>query len=106
MTIEKIAPAGAVTADQPERVGAGPESALERPARRWVEFNIHDCATMRVAEDASSASILRAMKVQVVVGDGGYRLHGTRELLTAALPLLDKVLVGRDVAMIHAATFT
>jgi hypothetical protein len=150
MTIEKIAPAGPVAADHPDRVGTRPYSALARPARRWVEFNIHDCAAMRVAEDASSASILRdmfapfrtqglkhhdltitdelepvidashaeheyrytdhslylsGMKVQVVVGDGEYRLHGTRELLTAALPLLDKVLVGRDVAMIHAATF-
>ena len=150
MTIEKVAPTGAAAADHSERVGVGPEPAPATPARRWVEFNIHDCAAMRVAEDAASASILRdmfapfraqglthhdltvtdelepvvdashaendyrytdhslylsAMKVQVVAGDDGYRLHGTRELLTAVLPLLDKVLAGRDVAMIHAATF-
>jgi hypothetical protein len=150
MTIHRIAPERAVTTDQPETVGTGSEPTLARTTRRWVEFNIHDRAAMRVAEDASTASILRdmfapfrtqglerhdltitdefepivdashaeheyrytnsslylsGMKVQLVVGDGEYRLHGTRELLTAALPLLDKVLVSRDVAMIHAATF-
>jgi hypothetical protein len=127
-----------------------PDAAPIGAARRWIEFNIHDRAAMRVAEDASTASILRdmfapfrtqglerhdltitdelepmadashaehgycyterslylaAMKVQLVMGGDDYRLHGTRELLTSALPLLDKILVGRDVAMIHAATF-
>jgi hypothetical protein len=48
---------------------------------------------------------LTAMKVQLVVDGDGYRLHGTRELLTSTLPLLDRILVGRGVAMIHAATF-
>lgn len=48
---------------------------------------------------------LAALKVQVVVDGHGFRLHGTRELLTSTLPLLDRILVGRDVAMIHAATF-
>jgi hypothetical protein len=52
-----------------------------------------------------SSLYLTAMKVQLVVDGDGYRLHGTRELLTSTLPLLDRILVGRDVAMIHAATF-
>ena len=130
------------------RAREGPASAAT--ARGWIEFNIHGRAAMRVAEDASSAAILRdlfapfraqglerhdltitdeleamseashadhdyrytdrslylaALKVQLVIGDDGYRLHGTRELLTSTLPLLDKILVERDVAMIHAATF-
>jgi hypothetical protein len=150
MTIHRIDPERAVTTDRPQRVGTGQGSVPVGTARRWLEFNIHDRAAMRVAEDAATASILRdmfapfrtqgleqhdmtitdefepvldashaeheyrytdsslylsALKVQVVTGDGEYRLHGTRELLTMALPLLDKVLVDRDVAMIHAATF-
>jgi hypothetical protein len=48
---------------------------------------------------------LMASRVQVVVDGDGFRLHGTRELLTAALPLLDRILVRRDAGMIHAATF-
>jgi hypothetical protein len=150
MTIHRIDPERAVTTDGPQTVGTGQGLVPVRTARRWLEFNIHDRAAMRVAEDAATASILRdmfapfrtqgleqhdmtitdefepvldashaeheyrytdgslylsALKVQVVTGDGEYRLHGTRELLTMALPLLDKVLVDRDVAMIHAATF-
>jgi hypothetical protein len=150
MTIHRIDPERAVTTDRPQTVGTGQGLVPVRTARRWLEFNIHDRAAMRVAEDAATASILRdmfapfrtqgleqhdmtitdefepvldashaeheyrytdgslylsALKVQVVTGDGEYRLHGTRELLTMALPLLDKVLVDRDVAMIHAATF-
>jgi hypothetical protein len=150
MTIHRIDPERAVTTDQPQTVSTGQGSVPAGTARRWLEFNIHDRAAMRVAEDAATASILRdmfapfrtqgleqhdmtitdefepvldashaeheyrytdsslylsALKVQVVTGDGEYRLHGTRELLTMALPLLDKVLVDRDVAMIHAATF-
>lgn len=42
--------------------------------------------------------------VQIVVDGDGYRLHGRRELLTAALPLIDRILVRWAVAMIHAAT--
>jgi hypothetical protein len=150
MTIHRIDPERAVTTDRPQTVGAGQGSVPVRTTRRWLEFNIHDRAAMRVAEDAATASILRdmfapfrtqgleqhdltitdefepvldashaeheyrytdsslylsALKVQVVTGDGEFRLHGTRELLTMALPLLDKVLVDRNVAMIHAATF-
>ena len=150
MTIHRIDPERAVTTNRPQTVGTGQGSVPVGTARRWLEFNIHDRAAMRVAEDAATASILRdmfapfrtqgleqydmtitdefepvldashaeheyrytdsslylsALKVQVVTGDGEYRLHGTRELLTMALPLLDKVLVDRDVAMIHAATF-
>jgi hypothetical protein len=117
---------------------------------RWVEFNIHNRVTMRVAEDAPTLSLLmdmfecfltkekldhhdltitgkvvsmpgaayggtdyrytptslylNAMKVQVVRTEDGFVLHGTRELLITALPLIDRLMVERNAAMIHAAT--
>lgn len=43
-------------------------------------------------------------KVQIEVEGDGYSLHGTRELLTFLLPLIDRVMTRRDMAMIHAAT--
>ena len=117
--------------------------------RTWIEFNIHDRATMRVAHDAPTAALMaemfepflahgldhydltitgerepvadvahaggaydytttslyiRGTKVQIALDDQGFRLHGTRELLVTALPLLDRILVRRGVATIHAAT--
>lgn len=50
------------------------------------------------------ALLMCRSKVQVSFEDDGIHLRGTRELLTAVLPLLDWILAGRDVAMIHAAT--
>jgi hypothetical protein len=52
-----------------------------------------------------SSLFLTATKVQVVVDGEEFRLHGTRELLTATLPLIDRILSRRDAAMVHAATF-
>ncbi|MFN8173591.1 MAG: hypothetical protein U0T02_00830 [Solirubrobacteraceae bacterium] len=44
-------------------------------------------------------------KVQVVrAEDGSFRLHGSRELLVSALPLIDRIAVEKGAAMIHAAT--
>ena len=116
---------------------------------QWIEFNIHDRATMRVERNAPTAMLLRdifapflaeglghydltitgrpeplvgaahgeteydytetavqlnASDVQILVEEGGFRLNGTRELLVSALPLIDRILVTRGVAMIHAAT--
>ncbi len=42
--------------------------------------------------------------VQIVVDDRQYRIHGQGELLTALVPVLDRAMVERDVAMFHAAT--
>ncbi len=42
--------------------------------------------------------------VQVVRGADGYRVQGDGELLTAVVPVLDRVCVERGAAMIHAAT--
>jgi hypothetical protein len=43
-------------------------------------------------------------EVQILRDEDGFQLNGTRELLVSALPLLDRILVTRGVAMIHAAT--
>jgi len=116
---------------------------------RWLEFNIHDCAAIRVARDAPTASLLEDMlapfratgldhhdltitgelerlegaahgqpdyqytptgvyltgsKVQILRDEDGFRLNGTKELLLEALPLIDRIMVTRGAAMIHAAT--
>ena len=42
--------------------------------------------------------------VQVVRDGREYRIHGPGELLTTLLPILDRAMVERDVAMFHAAT--
>jgi hypothetical protein len=47
---------------------------------------------------------MRAAKVQVVSDGDRFRLHGSGELLTSTLPLIDRMLVQRSVGMIHAAT--
>lgn len=53
-----------------------------------------------------SGVYLDELKVQILVDGDGFRLSGTRELLTSALPLIDRILVRRGAAMIHAATFS
>jgi hypothetical protein len=47
---------------------------------------------------------LNSPRVQVTRHGEGFRLSGTVELLEYALPLLDRILVTRGVAMIHAMT--
>ncbi len=44
------------------------------------------------------------MNVQILGDEHGFRVNGRRELLTATLPLVDRVAVTRGAAMIHAAT--
>jgi hypothetical protein len=60
------------------------------------------------ADDAFSytptALCLRTPPLQILRGDAGMRLNGPGELLTTVLPLLDRILVERGIAMIHAAT--
>jgi hypothetical protein len=46
-----------------------------------------------------SSLFLTATKVQVVVDGDRFRLHGTRELLTTALPLIDRILGRRGDGM-------
>jgi hypothetical protein len=60
------------------------------------------------AEDAfcytPDAIWLRTPRLQIARNGTGMQLNGQGELLTTVLPLLDRILVERDVAMIHAAT--
>jgi hypothetical protein len=43
-------------------------------------------------------------RVQIVVDGDRYRIHGQGELLTTLVPVLDRAMVARGAAMIHAAT--
>lgn len=45
-----------------------------------------------------------ADRVQIVVDGDRYRIHGPGELLTTLVPVLDRAMVTRGAAMIHAAT--
>jgi hypothetical protein len=54
----------------------------------------------------AEAICLRTPLLQIIREGAGIRLNGPGELLTTVLPLLDRVLVERDVAMIHAATIS
>jgi len=47
-----------------------------------------------------------AEQVQVVRDGDAFRIHGRGELLTALVPILDRAMVQRGAAMIHAATVT
>lgn len=48
---------------------------------------------------------LDALEIQVFrEPDGGFRLNGTREMLTMALPLIDRLMVQKSAAMVHALT--
>src|SRR3990172_1630470 len=121
---------------------------------KWIEFNIHDCAHIRIAEDTPTASLfvdmfrpfvtqdglehfdltitnemeplenaaygeihgqsdfkytdqglyLESTESQIMADGDGYRLHGKQELLVIALPLIDRIMVKRSAAMIHALT--
>ncbi len=57
----------------------------------------------RYTEDSLQLS---ATKVQIRRTSLGFELNGRRELLTSALPLIDRLGVNRGAAMIHAATFS
>ena len=43
-------------------------------------------------------------RVQVILEEDQYRVHGAGELLTSLVPVLDRAMVTRGAAMIHAAT--
>jgi hypothetical protein len=49
---------------------------------------------------------MEASRVQIRMEGSGYRVSGTRELLTTVLPLIDLLMACRGAAMIHAATFS
>ncbi len=43
-------------------------------------------------------------RVQIIAEGNQYRIHGSGELLTSLVPVLDRAMVSRGAAMIHAAT--
>jgi hypothetical protein len=53
-----------------------------------------------------NAIYLRSPQLQIIREDDRFRLNGGGELLTTILPLLDRMMVERGAAMIHAATVT
>ncbi|HEY5990060.1 MAG TPA: hypothetical protein VIV12_27290, partial [Streptosporangiaceae bacterium] len=55
-------------------------------------------------EYTPNAISLRTPRLQIIRDGTGMRLNGPGELLTTVLPLLDRILVERNLAMIHAAT--
>lgn len=48
--------------------------------------------------------VVHATRAQVVQDGDRFRLHGNSELLTSALPLVDRLMATRGAAMFHAAT--
>lgn len=67
---------------------------------------MHDAAHAELEYRYTSALLyLMRSRVQIAVDGEGFRLGGSRELLTSALPLIDRILVRRRIGMIHAATF-
>jgi GT2 family glycosyltransferase len=82
---DRTVPADIVVSDQFEAVG--PTSDLEN------EMRYTDDSVEMVQE-----------KVQFVRDGSSYRVHGHGELLTALVPVLDRAMVERGAAMIHAAT--
>jgi hypothetical protein len=54
----------------------------------------------------SDAILLRSPRLQILRDGNRMRLNGGGELLTTIVPLLDRLMVERGAAMIHAATLT
>ena len=77
------------------------------PLQLQVRGNITGVQGQSHAEDAyrytSDTLYLPGDKVQVVQTDDGYRVEGRGELLTAVIPLLDRLCVREKTAMVHAA---
>jgi hypothetical protein len=82
--------------------------AGDGPFDLTVTGELEPTAGVAYAEDTfsytSNAITANTPPLQILRDDSGLRLNGPGELLTSVLPLLDRVLVERDVAMIHAAT--
>lgn len=119
----------------------------------WYYFNLHNLVGMRVAREASTASLfidmfnpflvehldhadltiteeteplinaafgechgeteflynnfglhLESPDVQIFVDEDGFRLHSDVEMLNMALPLVDRLMVKKGAAMVHALT--
>jgi hypothetical protein len=80
----------------------------EVPADIVVSAGLELMVDASVLEDElaynASGVHFRRQHVQVVHEDNRFRVHGSGELLTTVLPLLDLMMVSRAAAMVHAAT--
>ena len=79
-----------------------------RPFDLTVSGQFEDITGVAFAEDdfsyRSDAVCLRSPRLQIRRDGARMRLNGGGELLTTVLPLLDRLMVERGAAMIHAAT--
>ncbi len=89
-----------VTQDAPEHVDltiTGEMESLENGAYGEV----HGQTEFKYTENGLH---LEVVDTQIMVDGDGFRLHGKQELLVVALPLIDRIMVKRNAAMIHALT--
>ncbi len=81
--------------------------ASRAPLRLHISADISPVPNQSHAEDAyrftGDSLYLPADRVQILETRDGYRIQGQGELLTAVIPLLDRLCVRDDAAMIHAA---
>jgi hypothetical protein len=105
MRVEKSAPTSALLRDmfEPFLCADSGDADLTVSTRREPMLNASDADTDY--RYTSTAIEFAQTGVQIVVDGDGYRVSGSRELLVVVLPLLDRILVRRGIAMLHAATF-
>ena len=88
--------------------GAGDD--IGPPFDLTVSGEFEDITGVAFAEDdfsyRSDGVFLRSPHLQILRDGGRMRLNGGGELLTTVVPLLDRLMVERGAAMIHAATVT
>ena len=77
------------------------------PRRITIGAKITPISSQSHAEDAyrftGESLYIPADRVQIIETKDGYRIEGAGELLTSVIPLLDRLCVEEDAAMIHAA---
>jgi hypothetical protein len=105
MRVEKRAPTAGLLHDmfEPFLCTDTGEADVTISTRRELMPNASDADTDY--RYTSNAIEFARSGVQIVLDGDGYRVSGTRELLVVVLPLLDRILVRRGIAMVHAATF-
>ena len=77
------------------------------PRRITIGAKISPVSSQSHAEDAyrftGESLYIPADRVQIIETKDGYRIEGAGELLTSVIPLLDRLCVQEETAMIHAA---
>jgi hypothetical protein len=85
---------------------------LTESATRTADIEVTEAMTPAVDpsygeteyEYTEHSLLLHDTDVQIGYEDGRFRVSGSRELLVSTLPLIDRVLVNKGAAMVHAAT--